>query len=197
MSNVKVVGFEKTHPAPNKDNLSVVGLDFNGTSFETGLTLHEVDFRDDNTGIEIVSTIGSSVTFKAAKKMLQDYIDSKGEDETLSVLFGKQQIFSILMQEGCEGLRFYYCRKDNQNSILITGVDKDDNELNTSGTLVAATEDNFPVVKEVGRGKTIGDHRREEERMRTEMRTVRSRGNEWKFEYGLLNDLEIKFNPQQ
>jgi hypothetical protein len=198
MSNIKVMDFFRLGAKPTTDNLYVHALSYEkeptgSGQYVQGIAVHEsVTLDSPTTNGEVISAVGSSITFSAATKMLKDYIDKYVDtDRTLSVLFGKQQIFQVLMQEGCEALRFYFGRKPDEDgairdTILIVGVDMKGNDLKTSSTLGtpgAARPDDFPVVKEVGNGKTIAEH--------IKMQKARFDQGEETSSYGLLNDLKV------
>jgi hypothetical protein len=69
---------------------------------------------------------GTPITISAAKKMIKNYWeflkklhkDPKQREATghdnISLTIGKEALFSILAQEKCEGIRFYFAKKSNE-----------------------------------------------------------------------------------
>ncbi len=129
---------------------------------------------------------GESITPEASRKMIFDFfgnsianyfkINPKAalpefidflKKENISVEFGKEALLRILTQEGCEGIRFSYCKNHKgESSIVAMGIENDKSNpgkaslikkaefQRTAGAFTA--ED--PMSEEKGHGITFSEY---------------------------------------
>lgn len=130
---------------------------------------------------------GDSITPEACNKMINNFITVTIEGffkenpsatlpefvdflkkEHIAVEFGKEALLRILTQEGCEGIRFAFCKNhDDENSIIALGIEIDSaspvnsqlikNGVFTRTSRPAAAEDD-PMAEEKGHGITLFDY---------------------------------------
>jgi hypothetical protein len=71
-----------------------------------------------------------SISLEEAAAFTFNYRQDPGSDPKLGGFFGGKAIQSILDQEGCVGIRYYYGKDNNGAPVLIiVGVDKEGNDL--------------------------------------------------------------------
>lgn len=78
------------------------------------------------------TSLGELISSKAARKMIQNRFEGElknpsGLGSQISAYdIGKEAILMILLQEGCEGIRFIPCiNPDNENSLVAMGIKSD------------------------------------------------------------------------
>ena len=70
------------------------------------------------------------IPLATASEWTKNYRDASPSGVTLAHYFGQEAINSVLAQEGCVGLRFYYAINDQgQKELIIVGVDASENDL--------------------------------------------------------------------
>jgi hypothetical protein len=77
-------------------------------------------------------TVGGVIPLTTAAEWTANYRATGGTSETLTIAqyFGEKIILSILAQDGCFGIRFYYAIDGSGNDTLImVGVDASGNDL--------------------------------------------------------------------
>lgn len=154
-----------------------------GFRLENG-TLATANIKVDLQDVDVVAGIGKTVTFQAANFMVDRYWQEhkqKIEDartagltaevdalkkQTLAVTFGKEVLFQILSQKGCEGVRLYFCKtfdmppvdglaidpQTERTSILLVGVADDHKDLGIPSNkdhLMDYTPQEFSQIGEV------------------------------------------------
>jgi hypothetical protein len=97
-----------------------------------------------------VTGYGRIISHEVAHTIINAYRehvkDFKGEVEPFGITFGKKTLLSILSQKGCEGIRFYFGKRDKSQweegspyakwtgtTLVAIGVDADDKEIGTNG----------------------------------------------------------------
>jgi hypothetical protein len=103
------------------------------------------------TSINEITGKGTHLTLSAVKKLIvKDFWDpilakanqlklenktatdeyTKLLDTNLGITFGKEVIFHLMSQAGCEGLRFYYCKTESGSTSLVgVGVDANGKDI--------------------------------------------------------------------
>lgn len=84
-------------------------IDFNSASGSFEELKDGLVYRIDST----ISGYGTAFTPKAASHLIYEKIielEAAGETETMAVQFSKVALLEILMQDGCEGIRFVKCK---------------------------------------------------------------------------------------
>lgn len=120
---------------------------------------------------------GKLTSLKAAIKLIDAYWrDNRKPEDNVAIDFDKQSILTILSQENCSGIRFYFCKKeDNTISLVLVGIngENDLNYENGRGTIMP-TEDiisnSLPdeveiqptIIMEVGGPKRFEDFKNKE-----------------------------------
>lgn len=71
------------------------------------------------------------ITLAEASQLTANYRNSHpGMSTVKGFYYGKQAIEGILTQDGCVGIRIYYAQNiDGTPTMVITGVDKDENDM--------------------------------------------------------------------
>ncbi len=79
--------------------------------------------------------VGAGVTLRAVMQMMNNYINSAGEEKTICIDYGRNIFESLLFNEGgernnCQGIRFYFGLKPNKNgdpeiNLILVPLDAD------------------------------------------------------------------------
>ena len=107
--------------------------------------------------------LGEIVSSKAARKMIQNRFEaeianpSAQGSETFAYDIGKESILMILLQEGCEGIRFIPCiNPENNNSLVAMGIMSDQKPI--KGANFALQKLNMPrsaddpiIIEKIGK----------------------------------------------
>jgi hypothetical protein len=99
---------------------------------------------------------GGPITLEVAASWTKNYRD-KHPGENISQLFGKEILESVLAQDGCQGIRFYYAKDhDGKRHLIIVGVNSDGTDQLEHKQLATA---DMAVTAAVGAGEVplVGD----------------------------------------
>lgn len=157
--------------------IKATGYDYDGRDFiETELT---TTLAPNGT----VTSAGEPITLKAARQMINGYLTpiieqlsasdilpaekAALEESNIAVFYGKETLMLLLAQANCEGIRFYFCKnQDNKQSLVLVGIDKNQQDLGLpdgAKTLIDRNlnlegfQDNA-VANEVGGPKSLRDY---------------------------------------
>ena len=109
--------------------------------------------------LDPANSSGAPVSYTDANAMVSQWWADNGvgpgEDPiNIALAFNKQLLLLMLSQNECEGLRFYFCtRPDNQKqSLVVIGVDKAGNDLGQPLSMNQRVESIFDGQGGVGAG---------------------------------------------
>ena len=117
----------------------------------------------------LVDSLGSGQTFTpkaCAELIFQKLPDYKDKTQTMACEFSKAALLIILQQEGCEGIRFTFCRAIADNTVLASeslvafGLTSDGSAIGAEHYLIggkAAANVPMPVALEKGNKLTVED----------------------------------------
>lgn len=105
-----------------------------------------------------VPGLGMPITKEAANKMISDYIAANwdNQEQNLSIEFGKETLFQLLAQPGCDSIKFYFCINHKGDKSLVAIPMKSDR---TSPLVRTINGEDIPG-SEVGGGESIKDYLR-------------------------------------
>ncbi|MFQ5865135.1 MAG: hypothetical protein ACE5IW_07915 [bacterium] len=80
--------------------------------------------------IKLTGNEEHSITLDEASKLTSNFQNQAEPDQIIAGYFGREAILSILQQEGCVGIRYYYGLKDNgKPTLILVGVDEVGNDI--------------------------------------------------------------------
>lgn len=147
---------------PNK----ISALDYDTQS----KTLKPVEISFSKSAVSPTS-FGETVTTKACREMIKNKFEAEiadlpaNADKVYAVEFGREAILEILSQEGCEAIRFAFCKLDKgegflEDSIVAIGIKSNQRPIkeeyfteNFAGNFLIDP----PMVKERGNGKRLSE----------------------------------------
>lgn len=113
---------------------------------------------------------GAPISVHAFKKMVKRYIDNATQigdtNRTAAVDFCRESILRVLCQNGCEGIRFWFCIPETGEgvSLALQGLDAEGNPLNPASTSIDFSQPDVPArqhqksdprLEEKGNGKSV------------------------------------------
>lgn len=76
------------------------------------------------------------INFEEAAELTQRFRNSISPEDCIGGFFGKSAVMSLLDQEDCVGVRYYYgIHADGSNTLVLVGVDTDGNDLIGDGRI--------------------------------------------------------------
>jgi hypothetical protein len=110
-------------PAGSKGQLILKGMHQTSGEFSPGELTYNVQSG--------VTGLGNPLTADAAAQMLHKWQMAVPDAQEVYVDFGKETLLFLLSQEGCEGIRFYFCKNHGDAfSLVLIGFDKEGREIN-------------------------------------------------------------------
>ena len=91
------------------------------------------------------------ISLAAAAALTKRYRDDAGKAAQKAGAFHADQVRELLAQPGCVALRIYYGKQDNEEVLVLVGVDANDKEL-TGGVLL---EVGFPCPPFCDNGSSL------------------------------------------
>src|SRR5258706_2335016 len=109
------------------------GKDYNSTTGKFEDAYLEFNLPGKPTAPGPVKGVGTPISKAAFQEMQSRYTGSKKPTDTEYVTFGREAILSILAQNDCAGIKFYYVERadttSKQLTLAIVGVDDNNNDL--------------------------------------------------------------------
>ena len=94
------------------------------------------------------------ISFDDAAQMTLRYRQKVGEEARKGGFFGKKAVESLLEQDSCVGVRYYYGIDENEEKVLVlVGTDADENDL-VANTNVAI-EYSLPCPSQCGENNVL------------------------------------------
>lgn len=121
-----------------------------GIALDVNKKLDEAELTFDDQSDDDVCGYGRLIAGDAAAIMINAYDEhiskTKGEKQNKAVTFGKEALLSILSQKGCEGIRFYFGKRNKDTwekgskyskyeglTLVAVGVDAKNQDLGSEG----------------------------------------------------------------
>ena len=125
-----------------KPKYTAEGKDYSGGKF-VDATL-EINLPGPPSNPGPVRAAGTPVSRAAFTELQNQYNANKKPSDTVSVTFSREAILTILAQNDCAGIKFYFVNRadttTNQLTLTMAGVDVNNNDLNTVDTTSATSE---------------------------------------------------------
>ena len=135
-----------------KPKYTAEGKDYSGGKF-VDATL-EINLPGPPSNPGPVRATGTPVSKAAFTELQNKYNSNKGPDDTVSVTFSREAILTILAQNDCAGIKFYFVNRldttTNQLTLTMAGVDANNVDLDTTDAASATSQ--TILLTEVGTG---------------------------------------------
>ena len=99
---------------------------------------------------------GSPISKAAFNELKARYMSKKGPFDTEWVTFSRESILTILAQNDCAGIKFYFVEREgtgkNQLTLVMAGVDVTNTDLSTTGDGQALASTQDTLLSEQGNG---------------------------------------------
>lgn len=154
-----------------KGFIEACGYDFDGTDFKKVpiRTLLQHDTSAEGEGMPVTRAAGQHMVNRH-HDLLRERLDAVRRtpteedvlDEVVAVSFGKETLLILLSQAGCQGIRFYVCKnQDDKTSLVMVGIGEGNSDLSADGsqsTFLGWKDDlQATIMDEVGGHKTLRD----------------------------------------